>query len=116
VNAAVETIALAFQNDPVWAVALGRDDGDADRVHPYWVHPYWQLYVEGALRHGTVFISAPGAGRQAPSPETKIDGAPNTILVHAEVVAIVREQQEWARRYFADTMLARPGSICSWRR
>ena len=27
---------------------------------------------------------------------------PNTILVHAEVVAIIREQQQWAQRYFAD--------------
>jgi integrase len=34
--------------------------------------------------------------------QTKIDGAPNTILVHAEVVAIIREQQEWADRYFAE--------------
>jgi integrase len=34
--------------------------------------------------------------------QTKIDGAPNTILVHAEVVAIIREQQEWANRYFAE--------------
>jgi integrase len=34
--------------------------------------------------------------------QTKIDGAPNTILVHAEVVAIIREQQQWAARYFAE--------------
>jgi integrase len=34
--------------------------------------------------------------------QTKIDGAPNTILVHAEVVAIIREQQEWVGRYFAE--------------
>ena len=34
--------------------------------------------------------------------QTKIDGAPNTILVHTEVVAIIREQQQWARRYFAE--------------
>lgn len=34
--------------------------------------------------------------------QTKIDGAPNTILVHAEVVAIIREQQQWADRYFAE--------------
>jgi len=33
----------------------------------------------------------PGTGRQAPLQQTKIDGAPNTILVHAEVVAIVRD-------------------------
>jgi integrase len=34
--------------------------------------------------------------------QTKIDGAPNTILVHADVVAVVREQQEWAKGYFAE--------------
>jgi hypothetical protein len=34
--------------------------------------------------------------------QTKIDGAPNTILVHAEVVAIIREQQQWTDRYFAE--------------
>ena len=34
--------------------------------------------------------------------QTKIDGAPNTILVHADVVAIIREQQEWANRYFTE--------------
>jgi integrase len=34
--------------------------------------------------------------------QTKIDGAPNTILVHAEVVAIIQEQQQWAQRYFAE--------------
>jgi integrase len=33
--------------------------------------------------------------------QTKIDGAPDTILVHAEVVAIIREQQEWADRFLA---------------
>lgn len=34
--------------------------------------------------------------------QTKIDGAPNTVLVHAEVVAIIRAQQEWVARYFAE--------------
>jgi integrase len=34
--------------------------------------------------------------------QTKIDGAPNTILVHAVVVAIIGEQQRWAARYFAE--------------
>jgi integrase len=28
--------------------------------------------------------------------QTKIDGAPDTVMVDAEVVAIIREQQEWA--------------------
>jgi integrase len=50
-----------------------------------------------------------GEGSDAQAPvaklryqQTKIDGAPNTILVHAEVVAIIREQQEWVQRYFAE--------------
>ena len=34
--------------------------------------------------------------------QTKIDDAPDTVLVHAEVVAIIRAQQEWAARYFAE--------------
>src|SRR6202158_1875045 len=34
--------------------------------------------------------------------QTKIDGAPDTILVPAEVVAIIREQQRWAARFFAE--------------
>jgi integrase len=34
--------------------------------------------------------------------QTKIDGAPDTVPVHAEVVAIVRAQQEWADRYFSE--------------
>ncbi|MDV7246577.1 MULTISPECIES: tyrosine-type recombinase/integrase [Rhodococcus] len=34
--------------------------------------------------------------------QTKIDGAPDTIPVHAEVVAIIREQQDWAARFFAE--------------
>jgi integrase len=33
--------------------------------------------------------------------QTKIDGAPDTIPVGAEVVAIIREQQQWAAGFFA---------------
>ena len=33
--------------------------------------------------------------------QTKIDGAPDTVLADAGVVAIIREQQEWADRFFA---------------
>jgi integrase len=33
--------------------------------------------------------------------QTKIEGSPDTILVDAEVVAIIRAQQEWAARHFA---------------
>lgn len=32
--------------------------------------------------------------------QTKIDGAPDTVLADAGVVAIIREQQQWADRFF----------------
>jgi integrase len=52
----------------------------------------------------------PGQGRakdgQAPAAklryqQTKIDGAPDTVLVHDEVVAIIGEQQQWAAAHAA---------------
>jgi GNAT superfamily N-acetyltransferase len=56
VDAAVETITLAFLDDPVWSVALARDDlGDRH------LRPYWRLFVESALEHGTVFVSPDAA-------------------------------------------------------
>jgi len=39
--------------------------------------------------------------------QTKIDGAPGTLLVDAEIVAIIRAQQNWAARHFAAA--GRPG-------
>jgi hypothetical protein len=33
--------------------------------------------------------------------QTKIDGAPDTVLVHCEVVAIIAEQQQWAAAHAA---------------
>ena len=47
-----ETLALAFIHDPVWGVALARPDGVT--VHHA---AFWQLYVEGALRYSTVFMT-----------------------------------------------------------
>ena len=58
------------------------------------------------------------AGPAAPEPgamtarlryqQTKIDGAPDTILVDAEVVAIIREQQDWAAAWLGEH--AAPGA------
>jgi len=51
VDAATETIALAFDNDPVWSVALRAAQGEEH------IRPYWRAYVEGARRYDTVFAS-----------------------------------------------------------
>lgn len=47
-----ETLTLAFLHDPVWSVALARPDGST--VHHA---AYWRMYVEGALRYSTVFMT-----------------------------------------------------------
>jgi ribosomal protein S18 acetylase RimI-like enzyme len=52
VDAVASTIALAFANDPVWGPALARADGSTSHLEPF-----WRLYVEGALRHSTIFMS-----------------------------------------------------------
>ena len=51
-----ETLTLAFVHDPVWGVALARPDGAT--VHH---EAFWQLYVEGALRYSTVFMTDNGS-------------------------------------------------------
>jgi len=40
--------------------------------------------------------------------QTKIEGAPDTILVDEEIVAIIRAQQEWASRFRADLAAPAP--------
>lgn len=47
-----DTLTLAFLHDPVWSVALARPDG-TNAHHA----AYWRLYVEGALRYSTVFMT-----------------------------------------------------------
>jgi ribosomal protein S18 acetylase RimI-like enzyme len=56
IDAVTETIALAFENDPVWGAALARPDGST--MHH---HGYWRLFVEGAVPQGMVFRSDDGA-------------------------------------------------------
>jgi GNAT superfamily N-acetyltransferase len=47
-----QTLSLAFFHDPVWGVALARPDDSTDHHAAY-----WQIYVEGALRYSTVFMT-----------------------------------------------------------
>lgn len=51
-----QTLALAFLHDPVWGVALARPDGATDHHAAF-----WRLYVEGALRYSTVFMTEGGS-------------------------------------------------------
>src|SRR5467141_1226047 len=47
-----QTLTRAFLRDPVWGVALARPDGSTSHHSAF-----WQLYVEGALRYSTVFMT-----------------------------------------------------------
>ncbi|WP_062316295.1 GNAT family N-acetyltransferase [Demequina maris] len=51
-DAVVDTVALAFAHDPVWEVALARPDGALDHIPAF-----WRFFVDGAMRHGTVWVS-----------------------------------------------------------
>jgi ribosomal protein S18 acetylase RimI-like enzyme len=55
VERVTDCISLAFASDPVWGVALARPDGRTDHHRPY-----WRLFVEGALPHGTVSMTPGG--------------------------------------------------------
>jgi ribosomal protein S18 acetylase RimI-like enzyme len=48
----VECLVLAFQNDPVWGVAVARPDGSTTHHGAF-----WRSYVEGALRYSSVFTT-----------------------------------------------------------
>jgi GNAT superfamily N-acetyltransferase len=52
-DAVTETIALAFQNDPVWSWAFP----DA-RQRPAQFRRWWPLFIESALPHGWVWMAA----------------------------------------------------------
>ena len=43
--------------------------------------------------------------------QTKIEGAPDTILVDQEIVAIIRAQQQWAGRFLAASQSRPPAEI-----
>jgi GNAT superfamily N-acetyltransferase len=72
VGEVTETLTLAFLHDPVWSVALARSDGS---MHHH--AAFWQLYVEGALRHSTVFMAEGGAAVSVwiPPGETELSTA-----------------------------------------
>ena len=56
VDAVTATIAVAFATDPVWEVALRRDDGRTDHHGPY-----WRLFVADAVELGAVRVADGGA-------------------------------------------------------
>jgi GNAT superfamily N-acetyltransferase len=51
IGQATDTIALAFEHDPVWSVALARSDGRIDHHRPY-----WRFFVASAVEQRGVWL------------------------------------------------------------
>lgn len=86
-----ECLSLAFAGDPVWGVALGRADGRTDHHEPY-----WRLFVEGALRYGTVFMTNGG------------EAVSLWIPPHGTELA---DEQQLALNRLIDVSLPAPGAV-----
>jgi GNAT superfamily N-acetyltransferase len=52
VDHVIETVRLAFASDPVWGPALRTTAGEALDLDAY-----WRLFIEGALRYGTLRLA-----------------------------------------------------------
>ena len=99
-----ETLTLAFRHDPVWSVALGRPDG-ATLHHA----AYWQLYVEGALRYSTVFMTdgasavsvwvPPGGTELSSAGEEALEELVKATLEPAAVLAMVELRDRFAANH-----------------
>ncbi|HZC73481.1 MAG TPA: hypothetical protein VE442_22480 [Jatrophihabitans sp.] len=88
VDAVVETIALAFRHDPVWGPALAGPDNAEDHLRPY-----WHVYVAGALRHDTVFVSGDAVAASVWIPPGEPELSPDEESALRELVADVLEPE-----------------------
>jgi integrase len=100
---------IGILGDPAGQGAFG--DEQAMRIMMLQARPGRRISEILLLDHDPLFaLNTPPAG-EGPGPaaftarlryqQTKIDGAPDTVLVDAEIVAVIRAQQEWAGRWFA---------------
>lgn len=85
VDAIVETIALAFRRDPVWGPALAVANGSEAHLPPF-----WRLYVEGALRHRTVFLTpnAATASVWIPPGESELSDKQQAVMTDLVTAAL----------------------------
>jgi GNAT superfamily N-acetyltransferase len=86
VEAAVETITLAFSHDPVWRPALQAPNGAEDHLRPY-----WRQYVEGGLRHGTAFVGGQAATVSVWTPPGETELSPQQEAVARALVEVALE-------------------------
>ena len=99
------------------AAAGGLDDPQAMRIMMLQarlgrrINEILMLDPDPLLPLATGMTAAPGPGAMVARlryQQTKIDGAPDTVLVDAEAVAVIRAQQEWAATWLREH--AAPGA------
>ena len=106
IDLVARTITLAFASDPVWSVALARRDGGTDHHGPY-----WRLYVEGAVAHGTVFLADGGAAVSVwlPPGASELDAAQEGRLDALLADALEPEDDEAMHELYARFEASRAG-------
>lgn len=90
VPALADTLALAFADDPIWGPVLRRADGSTDHLAAFWTP-----FVEGALRHDTVWLVDDGAAVAVWIPP---GGTEMSDEQFARVQAVVDEHLDAAQR------------------
>jgi GNAT superfamily N-acetyltransferase len=108
-DAVVRCITLAFANDPVWELALRRADGQTDHHQPYWA-----LFVDGAMRYGTVRVAdgleavsvwlPPGGTELSDEGSAKLEALLHATLPkeHVAAIHVLYERFEASRAARAD--------------
>jgi len=81
VDTVTATIKLAFLADPVWGVALSGVDGSTAHLDQY-----WRLFVEGALRYSTVFMTDDAAAVSVWVPPDGTELSDTQLLALEDVV------------------------------
>ena len=92
-DAVARCLTAGFATDPVWELALRRDDGRIDHHLPYWT-----LFVDGAMRYGTARVTdnleavsiwlPPGGTELSAEGVDDLEALLGTSLAPADVVAI----------------------------
>jgi GNAT superfamily N-acetyltransferase len=82
IDAATNTVTLAFLGDPVWSVALARPDGSTAHHAPF-----WRIYVEAAVGFGSAFMTDGAIAVATWTPPGKVDLTPEQLAALDDIVA-----------------------------
>jgi GNAT superfamily N-acetyltransferase len=107
IGVVTQTLTLAFRQDPVWCVALAKPDGSTAHHAAF-----WRLYVEGALRYSTVFMTddasaisvwvPPGGTELSDAGEAEVERLVKTTLEARRARAMVELWERFAANRPAD--------------